>query len=73
MQRAAKIVDDHVGTNGTVSYELKSAYNNNEQTAQVTELIDCMKSKIDELRNEYKEHIDDAQLNMLLDECKSVV
>ena len=73
LQRAAKIVDDHVGTNGTVSYELKSAYNNNEQTAQVTELIDCMKSKIDELRDEYKEHIDDAQLNMLLDECKSVV
>jgi hypothetical protein len=73
LQRAAKIVDDYVGTNGTVSYELKSAYNNNEQTAQVTELIDCMKSKIDELRDEYKEHIDDTQLNMLLDECKAVV
>ena len=72
-QRAAKIVDDYVGENGSVSIELKSAYNNNEQTEQVLELVSCIKTKIDDLADEYKQYIDDEQLNILLEECKAVV
>ena len=72
-QRAAKIVDDYIGENGSASVELKTAYNNNEQTDQVLELISCIKSKINDLYDEYKPYIEEYQLNILLDECKAVV
>ncbi len=73
LQKAAKIVDDYIGENGSVSNELKTAYNNNEETEQVLELILCIKSKINELYDEYKPYIDEEQLNILLEECKAVV
>jgi hypothetical protein len=72
-QRAAKIVDDFIGSGGSASAELKTAYNSSEQTEQVSELITCMKNKIDELAIEYKPYIDEEQLKVLIDECKSVI
>jgi hypothetical protein len=72
-ERAAKIVDDHVGQNGSVSDMLKNSYKKSENTEQVIELIECMKDQIEELRIQYKELISDELLNILIEECKSVI
>jgi len=70
---SAKIVDDYVGENGSASDELKTAYNNNENTEQVKELTDCMRKQIDQLRDKYQERLPDTQLNLIIEECKSIV
>lgn len=72
-EKAAKIVSDLVGENGSVSKELKEAYNNCENTEEVNNLIDTIKSKLDELKKEYENIIDKKQLNAIIEECKAVV
>ncbi len=72
-QRAAKIVDDYIGDNGSASQALKDAYNKNENTEQVKELIECIKKQISELKDEYKGLVPDDQLNLAITECQAVV
>jgi hypothetical protein len=72
-ERAAKIVDDHVGSESTSSSILKDSYRNSENTEQVKELIECIKDRIDELYNEFRGLLPETQLRMLLEECKAVV
>lgn len=72
-QKAAKVVDDFVGENGSASQALKESYNKSENTEQVKELIECMKTKIDNLYLEYKLYLPDQQLLAILEECKAVV
>jgi hypothetical protein len=72
-QKAAKIVDDFVGANGSASQALKTAYSNNENTEQVREMVECIKNKIDDMRTEYKPLMNDGQLISILEECKAVV
>lgn len=72
-ERAAKIVDDHVGSAGTASTALKDAYRNSENTEQVKELVECIRNQIDALYNDFEGLLPQAQLRMLLEECKAVV
>jgi hypothetical protein len=72
-QKAAKIVDDFIGENGSASQVLKEAYNKNDNTEQVQELIETMKNRIDELRDEYQNHMNKDQLQSIIEECKAVV
>jgi hypothetical protein len=72
-ERAAKIVDDHVGSNGVASDALKEAYNRGEQTEQVKEVIEVMRSKMDELGVEYAGMLQPEQLRLTIEECKAVV
>ena len=71
--RAARIVNDYVGPNGSASDSLRNAYQAGETTEQVKELIQCMKDTIDELRNNYENKLPQDQLNLIIEECKSVV
>jgi hypothetical protein len=70
---SAKIVDDHVGTNGTASEALKEAYRRNENTEQVKEITEAMKKQIDDLRNNYSGKLSKEQLDLIIEECKAVV
>ncbi len=72
-QKAAKIVDDFVGENGSASQALKEAYAKNDNSEQVKELIECMKQKIDDLQPEYAALMNQQQLATTLEECKAVV
>lgn len=72
-QKAAKIVDDFVGENGSASQVLKEAYTKSENTEQVKELVECMKTKIDEMKDEYKPLMNEQQLVSVIEECKAVV
>ena len=72
-ERSAKIVDDIVGTNGSASSSLKEAYNNSENTEQVQEVVESIRKQIDDLYNVYSDRLPDAQLKLLLEECKAVV
>ena len=71
-QKAAKIVDDYVGTNGSASQTLKDAYNKNENSEQVEELKECMKKQIAGLNDEYKDIIPE-QISVIVAECQAVV
>ena len=72
-QKAAKIVDDFVGVNGSASQILKESYANNENTEQVRELTECMKNKIDDLKSEYTTLLHDTHLVPIIEECKAVI
>lgn len=72
-QKAAKIVDDFVGENGSASQSLKESYSKNQNTEQVKELIECMKQKIDDMRDEYSPYLNKQQLESVIEECKAVV
>lgn len=72
-ERAAKIVDDFVGERGTASEMLKNAYQNNENTEQVRELVEYMKQQIDELKNDYTGLLPEDQLNMIIKQCKDTI
>lgn len=72
-ESAAKIVDDFIGINGSVSDQLKESYQKGEENEQVEELIESMKLKIDELRDKYRGLIAEDKLNLLIEECKSVI
>jgi hypothetical protein len=72
-ERAAKIVDDHVGSTGTASTTLKDSYRNSENSEQVKELIECIKDRIDGMYDEFRGLLPETQLRMLLEECKAVV
>lgn len=72
-QKAAKVVDDYVGINGSASQALKTSYNNNENSEQVKELIECIKNQIDHIRFEYENLLPKDQIDLIIEECKSVV
>jgi len=72
-ERCAKIVDKYIGASGTCSEELKQAYNKQEDTEQVAELIECIKKEIDGIHDDYQGLIDREQLTLILDECKANV
>jgi hypothetical protein len=71
-QKAAKIVDDYVGVNGSASQALKDAYNKNENSEQVNELKECMRKQIANLNDEYINIIPE-QLSIIITECQAVV
>ena len=71
--KCASIVNVYIGPNGSVSSELKDAYNNNENTEQVKELIKHMKQQIDDLRPQYENLLPISQLNLILEECKEII
>jgi len=72
-ERCAKIIDNYVGENGTVSIQLKEAYNNSEDTEQVKELINCIHNDMNGLKKQYADLIDEQHIDIILLECKSVV
>lgn len=71
--RASQIVADYVGESGSASDELKTAYNNDEKTNAVDELIQCMRRDIQAMCNTYKGRLADNQLQLITEECKNVV
>lgn len=71
--KAAKVVDNYIGEKGSVSSDLKNAYNKGENTAQVQELIECMIKDIEKIKEPYVGLLPEEQLNLLIEECKSVV
>ena len=72
-ERSAKIVDDYVGKNGSVSDQLKDSYNKAENSEQVKELVECMKGQILKLADEYKGLLTDDQLMLTIKECTAVI
>lgn len=70
---SAKIVDDYAGKNGSASEALKEAYARGENTEQVNELIETMKQQISDLRPKYEGLLPKEQLDLTLEECKSVI
>ena len=73
LEKSAKIVDEYIGNSGTASTELKDAYNRDDNTEQVKELKECIKSQIDALAPQYKGLLPDDQITLALEECKAVV
>lgn len=72
-QKCAKIVDDYIGKNGSVSEQLKESYNNMENTEQVKELISCIHKEIDDIKIQYENLLEESQLKLIIEECKAVV
>jgi hypothetical protein len=72
-QKAAKVVDDYIGENGSASVALKEAYNKSENTEQVKELMETVKGQIEDIRGEYVKLLPHDQLTAILEECKAVV
>lgn len=72
-ERAAKVVDDYVGPNGSASDILKKAYVESEESEQVNELTETIKKEIDKITDDYKNVIPAEQLNNVIEECKAVV
>lgn len=73
LEKSAKIIDNYIGENGSVSSDLKQSFNANSDTEQVRELKECMARDIDNMGNEYRGLLDRGQLDSLLTECKSVI
>lgn len=71
--RSARIINDYVGPNGSASDSLRNAYQAGETTEQVAELTQCIRDTIDELRASYENKLPEDQLNLIIEECKSVV
>jgi hypothetical protein len=69
-QKCAKIINDYVGSDGTVSEQLKNAYINDENTEQVNELKSTIKKQMDNIIGDYKDLLPDEQLRLIIDECK---
>lgn len=72
-ERCAKIINDYIGEHGTVSPELKDSYNKGEDSEQVRELTEAMRKQIENLRAEYGGRLPKEQLDIVLDECVSIV
>lgn len=72
-QKAAKVVDDFIGDNGSASEALKDAYRKSEETEQVKELVETIHKQIGEIKNEYKTLIPNEQLDVIIKECQAVV
>lgn len=72
-EKAAKIVDDQIGSNGSASSDLIEDYNNCRNTQQVQELIDHMRNEIGNLKKEYEGRLPKHQLDLIIDECQQVV
>lgn len=72
-QKAAKVVDDFIGENGSASDALKEAYRKSDDTEQVKELVETIHKQIGELKNEYKSFLPDEQLDVIVKECQAVV
>lgn len=72
-QKAAKVVDDFIGDNGSASEVLKESYRKSEETEQVKELVETIHSQIGNISREYKNLVPDDQLNCIIKECQSVV
>lgn len=71
--RAAKVIDDFIGVDGSASQSLILAYNNDQETEQVIELKNHMRDKIAEIADEYKGLLDDTQLTLIIAECQAIV
>jgi hypothetical protein len=63
--KAAKIVDNYIGVNGSASDELKSDYANSVKSEQVEDLIEQIKKEIEELAEEYKEFLPAEQVEII--------
>lgn len=72
-ERCAKIINDYIGDNGTVSPELKESYNKNEDNEQVRELAEAMRKQIEHLKEEYADRLPKEQLEMIISECCSIL
>lgn len=71
--RAAKIVDDFVGANGSASQALKESYTKDENTEQVKELKEHMRTKLNEIGNDYKGLLPEDQINSTIKECQAII
>jgi hypothetical protein len=69
-QKCAKIINDYVGDDGSVSQQLKNAYINDENTEQVNELKITIKKQMDDIIADYKDLLPDEQLKLIIEECK---
>lgn len=67
-ERAAKVVDDYVGSNGSASDILKEAYVKGESSEQVDELTETIKKEIDKISDEYVELMPKEQLALVIEE-----
>ena len=70
---AAKIIDEYIGENGTVSNELKNSYIKGDETEQVKDLKECMIKDINTLADKYKNKLHEDQLSIILEECRAVI
>lgn len=71
--RAAKIISDYVGPNGTAPDELKLSFNNGEESELITEMKETIKKEILELKKDYENKLNEDHINMILHECISVI
>lgn len=72
-QKSAKILNDYIGENGSVSEELKSAYNRDENTEQVAEMKEVIKKQIGDISLEYSNLLPKEQLKSIIEECQLVI
>lgn len=72
-QKAAKVVDDFIGTNGSASEALKDAYRKSEETEQVKELVETIHQQISNIKTEYAGLLPNEQLDVIVKECQAVV
>jgi hypothetical protein len=72
-ERAAAVVSRHVGPDGMASEGLKADYTASATTPQVQELIKTIHGELDGIGGEYSGLLPKAQLDLVIEECKSVV
>jgi hypothetical protein len=72
-EKAAKVVDDYIGTTGSASDILKKAYTNNEDSEQVKELTETIKKEIDKISDDYNTILPKEQLTNVIEECKAMI
>jgi tetratricopeptide (TPR) repeat protein len=71
--KAAKVVNDFVGINGSASESLKLAYLEDENSEQVIELKEVMKQKIKNIGKDYVNLLPQDQIDIIILECLSII
>ena len=69
-EKSAKIVDTHLNN---ISDENKNIYNNGDTNKEIDDMINLIYSDIDNLKEDYEKLLPNKQLDLVLEECKSVI
>ena len=72
-QKSSNIIEKYLGENGSCSEEVKDAYVADRDTEQLKEIKEIIKKDIYNTVQEYKDLLDEDQVNKIAEECCTVI